>query len=230
MGRARITFAKMLSKLRRHYGRPAPPPLTDPLELIVWENIAYLASDERRAKAFAALKEGIGLSPQQILSAPHSDLAAIGKAGILPDLSVEKLLTIAKIAHEQFQSDLRPLLRKPSSEAKKALKQFPGIGDPGAEKILLFTRSHPVMALDSNGLRVLCRIGFAEEQKNYSQTYRATQGAIRQQLPGDYDHLIQAHQLLRQHGQELCKRSKPRCVECPLKFDCNSVAKSESTK
>ena len=24
-----------------------------------------------------------------------------------------------------------------------------------------------------------------------------------------------AHQLLRQHGQELCKRSKPRCAECP---------------
>ena len=45
----------------------------------------------------------------------------------------------------------------PASE--KALKRFPSIGDPGAEKILLFTRSYPVMALDSNGLRVLCRVG-----------------------------------------------------------------------
>jgi endonuclease III len=216
----------MLDKLERHYGRPAPPGLTDPLELIIWENIAYLASDERRARAFAALKEKIGLSPQQILSAKHSDLAAIGKAGILPDLSAEKLLSIARIAHEEFQSDLRPWLRKPLSEAKKALKKFPSIGDPGAEKILLFTRSHPVMALDSNGLRVLCRVGFGEEQKNYSQTYRAAQDSVRQQLPRGYDSLIQAHQLLRQHGQELCKRSKPRCAECPLKMDCNYRLKS----
>ena len=28
-------------------------------------------------------------------------------------------------------------------------------------------RSYPVMALDSNALRVLCGVGFAEEQKNY---------------------------------------------------------------
>lgn len=92
-------------------------------------------------------------------------LAGIGKAGILPDVSAEKLLVIAKIAYEEFDGDLRALLKKPLPQAKKALKRFPSIGDPGAEKILLLTRSCPVMALDSNGLRVLCRVGFAEEQK-----------------------------------------------------------------
>jgi hypothetical protein len=35
-----------------------PPPLsTDPLELIIWENIAYLANDSRRAEAFAMSSE-----------------------------------------------------------------------------------------------------------------------------------------------------------------------------
>jgi endonuclease-3 len=77
------------------------------------------------------------------------------------------------------------------------------------------------MALDSNGLRVLCRVGFAEEQKNYSATYRLVQDVIREQLPRDYDFLIRAHQLLRQHGQELCNRSKPLCAECPVRVCCN---------
>ena len=98
-------------------------------------------------------------------------------------MSAEKLLTIARIAYEEFDSDLRSVLKKPLPQAKKALKKFPGIGDPGAEKILLLTRSYPLMALDSNGLRVLCRVGFAEEQKNYSATYRSIQDAIREQLP-----------------------------------------------
>jgi endonuclease III len=215
-----ITFSKLVDKLQRLYGPPAPPPTTDPLELIIWENIAYLASDKRRAEAFASLKQTIGTRPEQILAAQHSALAAIGKAGILPDVSAEKLLLIAKIAHEEFNGDLRAALKKPLPQAKKALKRFPSIGDPGAEKILLFTRSYPVMALDSNGLRVLCRVGFAEEQKNYSVTYRFVQDAIREQLPHDCDSLIRAHQLLRQHGQELCKRSKPRCAECPLRNVC----------
>ena len=216
-----ITFSELIDRLRRHYGPPALPPSTDPLELVIWENIAYLASDERRAEAFASLKKGIGTRPEQILAAKHSSLAAIGKAGILPDVSAEKLLAVAKIAYEEFDGDLNSALRKPLSQAKKALKRFPGIGDPGAEKILLFTRSHPVLGLDSNGLRVLVRVGFAEEQKSYSATYRLIQNAIRVQLPGDYESLIRAHQLLRQHGQKLCKRSKPLCAECPLKRGCN---------
>jgi endonuclease III len=222
----RITFAKLISTLAKRYGRPDPPASTEPLELIIWENIAYLASDERRGEAFASLKQDVGTRPEQILAAKRSALVALGKAGILPDVSAEKLLNVAKIAYEEFDSDLGPVLKKPLAQAKKALKKFPGIGDPGAEKILLFTRSYPVMALDSNGLRVLCRVGFAEEQKNYSATYRLAQDAIREQLPGDYDSLIRAHLLLRQHGQELCKRSKPRCSECPVRDRCNYVRKN----
>jgi endonuclease-3 len=224
MGKPTITFSKLVDKLKQHYGAPAPPPSTDPLELIIWENIAYLASDERRAAAFDALKRDIGTRPEQILAAQHAALAAIGKAGILPDVSAEKLLAIAKIAYK-FDSDLCSVLKKPLPQAKKALKRFPSIGDPGAEKILLLTHSHPVMALDSNGLRVLCRVGFAEEPKNYSATYRLVQEAIHGQLPRDYDSLIWAHQLLRQHGQELCKRSKPRCTDCPVRNSCNYVQK-----
>ena len=220
-GKPTITFSKLVEKLQQHYGAPAPPPSTDPLELVIWENIAYLASDKRRAEAFAILKRTIGTRPEEILAVQHSALAAIGKAGILPDASAEKLLTIAKIAYEEFGSDLHSALKKPLPQAKKALKRFPSIGDPGAEKILLFTRSYALMALESNGLRVLCRVGFADEQKDYSATYRSIQDAIRGQLPKDYDSLIRAHQLLRHHGQELCKRSKPRCAECPLSHACD---------
>jgi endonuclease III len=216
-----ITFSKLVDELQQHYGSPAPLPATDALELVIWENIAYLASDKRRAEAFSTLKQTIGTRPEQILTAKHSALAAIGEAGILPDISAEKLLSIAKIAFEEFDSDLSTVLKKPLPQAKKALKRFPSIGEPGAEKILLLTRSYPVMALDSNGLRVLCRVGFADEQKNYSVTYRSVQNAIHGQLPRDYDSLIRAHQLLRQHGQELCKRSKPRCSECPVREYCN---------
>jgi endonuclease III len=218
---ATLTFSKLVDKLQQHYGSPAPLPSTDPLELVILENIAYLASDRCRTEAFAMLKQTIGTRPEHILAAKQAALAAIGNVGILPDVSAEKLLSVAKIAYEEFDSDLRPVLKKPLPQAKRALKRFPSIGDPGAEKVLLFTPSHPVMALDSNGLRVLCRVGFAEEQKNYSATYRLVQDAIHRQLPRDYDSLIRAHQLLRQHGQELCKRSKPRCTECPVRDGCN---------
>jgi hypothetical protein len=85
-GKPTIAFSKPVDKLQQHYVAPAPSPWTDPLELIIWENIAYLANDKRRAEAFAVLKRTIGTRPDQILAAQHSALAAIGKASILPDV------------------------------------------------------------------------------------------------------------------------------------------------
>ncbi len=95
------------------------------------------------------------------------------------------------------------------------------MGDPGAEKLLLFTRTEPVFAMDSNVLRVVGRLGFSEETKNYSASYRAAQHSLAGQIPANCDALIRAYQLLRQHGMDICKRSKPLCRSCPLQCDCD---------
>ncbi len=216
-----LSLARVVKELGKFYGKPAPPKIDDPLELILYENVAYLVNDEKRAAVFAALKKNIGTKPAEILKASDAELVAITKmGGMVPDLRARRLRQIAEIAHWIFEDDLKSVLKKPLPEAKKALKRFPSIGDPGAEKILMLTRRHPVLSLESNGLRVLLRLGFEEEKKSYSTTYRAMQNALSDQLPDGYDSLIAAHQLLRQHGQELCKRSTPLCDECPLKAEC----------
>jgi endonuclease-3 len=138
----------------------------------------------------------------------------------VPEQSVAKLQAAAEVALREFNGDLQPILKYPLAKAKKALKLFPAIGDPGAEKILLFCHAFPILALDSNGLRVLIRLGFGEDKPNYSATYRSVQETVEHELIKEYPWLIIVHQLLRQHGQELCRRSKPRCGECPLAEYC----------
>ncbi len=214
-------FTATVRKLEKFYGRPVPPKNTDPLELILIENAAYLAPDEKRATAFAALKKKIGTRPDQILKASQKQLEEITRmGGMAPELRAQRLRQIAELVHYIFNDNLEAELRKPLRQAMKSLKRFPTIGDPGAERILMLTRSYPVLALESNGLRVLVRLGFAEEKKNYAATYRGVQQALIGQLPSSYDALIAAHQLLRQHGQELCKRNRPLCESCPLAPEC----------
>jgi endonuclease-3 len=216
-----IPLPQVIDRLESFYGAPDPPDVTDPWEMIVWENVAYLVSDERRQKAMDALRDGIGMSPEQILATTPAQLlkkAAI--CGMVPEQSTEKLRRSAKIALDEFDGDLLPILKLSLAQAKKALKRFPAIGEPGAEKILLFCRAFPILALESNGLRVLVRLGYGEEKPNYSTTYRLVQEAIEGELVKEYSWLINAHQLLRRHGQELCRRSKPRCKECPLMKEC----------
>lgn len=215
-------FGSIIKALQKFYGPPKPPKITDPFEMILWENVAYLVDDERRAAAFAALKKNIGTKPQQILKASDQELVAVTKlGGMAPEIRAQRLRQIAELAHWIFKDDLKSVLRKPLPEARKALKKFPSVGDPGAEKILMMTRSHPVLSLESNALRVLLRLGFAEEKKSYTASYRAVQQALKEQLPSSFDALITAYQLLRQHGQELCKRSRPLCEQCPVREECS---------
>jgi len=211
----------IVARLAAFYGSPPPLITTDPFELILLENIAYLVSDSRRAEAFKVLRQTAGTRPPEILTAAAGDLLpATRLGGMHPEQRVTRLREIALIAVNEFDGDLNEVLTRPLGQAKKALQRFPGIGEPSAEKILLFTRAFPVLGLDSNGLRVLLRLGFGEEKKNYSASYRSVQEAVKNQLSDDYDWLISVHLLLQQHGKELCKTNRPLCGECPLRKSC----------
>ena len=217
----RSNLAKIVERLARHYGPPAPPVTNDPFELILLESVAYLVSDERREEAFTLLRKLVGTKPPAILSASQNDLLRVAElGGIGADMRAARLREIALITTTEFGGDLRTALKLPLAKAKQALRKFPSIGEPGAEKILLLTRTHPVAALDSNGLRVLLRLGFGEEKKNYSASYRSAQEAIKSQLVNNCDWLIRAHLLLRQHGKELCKTTRPKCELCPVRDNC----------
>src|SRR5271157_682976 len=226
MSPCRLAFATLIDRLAQRYGEPAPPAVTEPFAMILWENVAYLANDAKRAEAFAELQAKVGLAPKNIRKASDSVLLAIANKGIVPANTVEKLRRAAEIARDEFGDTLAPILDKPLAAAQKNLRKFPAIGEPAAEKILLFNHCHPILALESNGLRVLVRLGYAPEHKNYSTMYKNVQRALAPQLPSSCAALIRAHQLLRQHGQELCKRTTPLCGSCPVRADCAFFAET----
>jgi endonuclease III len=215
------SLSDFLDRLEQQYGKPGTLPVGGPFEMILWENVAYLVNDQRRKNTLDALKKNIGLSADAIASSSPQELKrAIHNAGILPEESITKLSKIAKLVLEEFGGNLNQVLDFPIEKSKKALQLFPGIGEPGAEKILLFCRRLPVLALESNGLRVLLRLGFGEASRSYRATYQSVQRAVHPQLIIDFDWLIRAQQLLRIHGQQLCKRNRPKCDQCVLRTNC----------
>jgi len=196
--------------------------------MILWENVAYLVNDAKRAEAFSELQKKVGLNPRDIRKGKDSVLLGIAAKGIVPTNTIEKLRRAAEIARDSFADDLAPILDKSTAAAKKDLRKFPAIGEPAAEKILLFNHRYAFLPLESNGLRVLVRLGYAPEHKNYATTYKNMQRVLASQLPPNCDALIRSYQLLRQHGQQLCKRTSPSCGGCPLRANCAFHAESAS--
>ncbi|HVT58366.1 MAG TPA: hypothetical protein VHR45_08190 [Thermoanaerobaculia bacterium] len=209
----------IVGRLRDYYGAPAPPHVTEPFAQVVWENVGYLVDDERRLAVFERLRREVGIDPEALLGRPPEALAqVIAGGGMLPAHRAAKLQQAAAIALEMGERELA--LRVAAGSGHKLLRRFPSIGEPGADKIMLFARGARSLGADSNALRVLIRLGFGQESPKYTQQYRSAAAAVAPQLPDDYSWLIEAHQLLRRHGQELCRRAAPRCELCPLRRGC----------
>jgi len=215
----------MLDALRRHYGTLKPPPARGAFELVVWEKVAYLAPDARRLAAFEQLRKTVGLTPQAIVSAKRSTIVdALTAGGIAPAERATRLIAAAELVIGDFDGRLDDVCSRPLSDAKRALKRIYGIADPGAEKILLLTGNHRVLGVDSNGLRVLSRLGYGVQAKTYSTTYKsATDAALLELSAVPMAGLIEANLLLRHHGQTLCKTSNPKCGACVLREVCPSA-------
>jgi len=220
---SRWPLADAIAILEKAYGRPPKPPVTDPFEMIVWESCAYLVDDARRAQVFARIRDRIGLSPRAIAGVPDAVLVeTLEGSGMKPPDRAAKLKRCAELAEEIGIARLRSLVKRDPPAARSLLKKFPGIADPGADKILLFNGTARTLAPDSNALRVLVRLGFAKMERDYGRVYRSAVEATAGELPSTFPRLIAARELLRRHGQELCKRTSPRCEQCPLSARCEA--------
>jgi endonuclease-3 len=228
----RLRLADILDTLEEHYGPQRPFGPSDPYERILFINCGYPATDASCTKGYDPLKAEVGTKPEQILKAPSAKLEKLTQpGGMFPELRAERLKLIARIATENFGGDLKWALEELMTDeqtpadkrlrrAKGALKEFPVIGDPGADKILLFSGMMPIAAVPSACTGVPQRILFGREDKNYGRGYRAAKEALAAEVPEKFEARQRAYLLLKKHGQEICKRTKPKCEICPISRMC----------
>lgn len=224
-------LTQILDGLESMYGPQKLAGPTDPYEMIVFLNCGYPASDAKCAKGFEALKREVGVPPKKVLAASKRKLAKVMRpSAILPSVSAERLKEIARRVRDEFKGNLTAALKQRLREAKepekglraskKVLQEFPVIGEPSAEKILLFSGLAAVAAVPSAFVDVPVRLFMGEPGKNYAADYKAAREILDTGLPHTFDVRQRAYLLLRKHGQEICKRSKPKCQVCPLTAQC----------
>ena len=199
---------------------PLGEPLTDPLAIIVWENVGYLVDDRLRAELFEDFRREVGLDPAAMAEASPARLAEILRRSRMPAGRAARLREIGEMVLVEAGGDLMGTLRGLDGKGRRRLlKRFPGFGDPGADKVLLFCGLEARPALESNGLRTLIRLGYVPPDPDYARSYKAAVGVLAAEGLPTRDWLVTAFQALRTHGQSICRR-KPLCPACPLDRVC----------
>jgi endonuclease III len=226
---ARITG--LLDSLESFYGTLEPHAPTDPYEFLIWWHCGYPASEERCDKGWASLSREVGIAPKQLGAASTAILTRALKAGgMVPKLRAARLKEIAARVQGEFGGDLHSALsRLSAAQVRTALKTFPGIGNPGADRIALFSRLSPLAAVPSACPYVLVRVLDGPEDDKYPAIYAAAQRTL-STLPATFDARIRAYLLLSLHGRELCKRSHPLCQRCPLQPQCAFANRSRNPR
>lgn len=216
------TLTHLIDTLETFHGPQVPGWPTDPYRFMVWWQCGYPPSAERCSAGWQTLSEAVGVGPDQLLAARRPTIARALKAGgIVPELRAQRLQSIAKRVRDEYGGDLTGALARLSLRAARAaLKRFPGIADPGADRILLFAGLAPVAAVPSNSPHVIVRIECGKVPTEYRAAYQEAQRLLEEALPATTRLRTRAYLLLQQHGQQLCKRTHPQCEACPLARSC----------
>ena len=94
-----------------------------------------------------------------------------------------------------------------------ALRTMPGVGDYAAAAALSLHAGQRAVIVDSNVVRVLCRLVGAEFD---GETRRAKWlGELADRLTPDVEFRAYNYALL-DLGMQICRPARPRCVDCPL--------------
>jgi endonuclease III len=227
MPKAAVNVSDLLEQLEQIYGPQEPAWPTEPYLFLIWWHCGYPASDRACGKGWEALREQVALEPEAILASSPDLLAkALRAGGMVPELRALRLKEIAARVKDEFAGDLLGALKGPLPAVRARLKKFPNIADPGADRILLFAGLAPVAAVPSNCPHVLVRIRRGRERENYGATYREAQEEIETGVPEKFDGRTRAFLLLKRHGQEVCKLTKPKCAQCGLSSACAYFAGS----
>ncbi len=104
------------------------------------------------------------------------------------------------------------MFRTPTAELRERLLGVHGVGRETADSILLYAGNHPVFVVDAYTHRILERHALVRGKTDYE----SAREYFESRLPRDARLYNEFHALIVNTGKNWCRKSAPRCEECPL--------------
>ena len=105
------------------------------------------------------------------------------------------------------------MFQTPTRKLREKLLSVHGIGPETADSILLYAGNHPVFVVDAYTHRIFGRHGLVSAKPDYEAVRAVFEGA----LPPHPQLFNEFHALIVNTGKNWCRKSAPRCSECPLR-------------
>lgn len=169
------------------------------------------------ASALANLRaEGI-TTPEAILAIPLDVLGDLVRPSGHFNVKARKLHAFCEAVMFDGGGSVDALLDGDVDEVRARLLGIWGIGPETADAMTLYAARKSTFVVDAYAYRIFERLGSPPGPRKYDVYRQFLLGRI----GSDVAFLNEWHALLVRHGQQTCRKSRPRCMGCPLLRRCN---------
>ncbi|MCG2747852.1 MAG: endonuclease III domain-containing protein [Desulfobulbaceae bacterium] len=208
------TLVTIYTTLLDHFGPQQWWPGETPFEVMVGAVLTQNTNWTNVSRAIGNLREENLLSLAALASLPEAVLADKIRPSGYFNLKARRLKNLlALISREEPAGDLDRFFSLETISLREKLLSVKGIGPETADSILLYAAQKPVFVVDTYTYRMLTRHGLIGEETDYAEM----QDLFVDSLPADVKLFNEFHALIVRLGKEYCKKSRPRCRECPLR-------------
>jgi endonuclease III related protein len=188
-------------------------PGESPFEVIVGAILTQNTSWQNVERAIHNLREADLLDPRALYAVPVEELEELIRPAGYFRVKARRLRSLLEFLVEQYDGSLEAMFAVGLSDLRPRLLEVNGIGPETADSILLYAGELPTFVVDAYTHRVFSRHGWIDFEADYHRIQEYIEG----ELPRETPLFNEFHALLVRLGKDYCKKTKPKCSECPLR-------------
>src|SRR5579863_471712 len=188
-------------------------PAQTPFEVIVGAILTQSTAWANVERAIANLRAARMLTPAAMLQVRTARLAALVRPSGYFRQKAKKLKAFVRFLHNGYGGSLKRMFLTPTVELRERLLSVHGIGPETADSILLYAGNHPVFVVDAYTHRIFGRHGITDGRPDYEEV----RALVETLIPRQPELFNELHALLVNTGKNWCRKSAPRCEDCPLR-------------
>jgi len=168
-----------------------------------WQNVE---------RAIRNLRNADLLEPHALYNVPVEELEQLIQPAGYFRVKARRLRNLLEFLIERYDGSLDAMFAVGLPDLREQLLSVNGIGPETADSILLYAGGLTTFVVDAYTHRVFSRHGWIDFDADYHQI----QDYLESGLPQDAQLYNEYHALLVRLGKDFCKKTNPKCKECPL--------------
>jgi endonuclease III related protein len=188
-------------------------PGESPFEVIVGAILTQNTNWRNVERAIHNLREADLLDPHALYTVPVEELEELIRPAGYFRVKSQRLRSLLEFLIEQYDGSLEAMFAIGLPDLRRQLLEVHGIGPETADSILLYAGGLPSFVVDAYTHRVFARHGWIDFEADYHRIKDYIESDLPQQVPL----FNEFHALLVRLGKDYCKKSNPKCSECPLR-------------